>query len=210
MELQDKTIRVREMIEKLVRRTIDSKWKFTTSGAIALQLQQGLLKLPSLFGISNIDDERIVDYLVYQIYRLRSSLKNKSWNYSFLFSISAMEKFKNQFLRESGKSGMNYYINLWLEEAELSREKLAEMIADPKENPLRRMIYLPSEEPIKRRFLNSSDGLGLCQLSTTGWSPLSDCCGRCDNWVECGKLTAKKYPELMRLRKEAYYGCKKK
>lgn len=99
--------------------------------------------------------------------------------------------------------------NQWLDEVELSRSALTDMIAKPKPNPLRNMVYLPSEEPIKRRFLNTPDGLALCQSSTTGWSPLSEACGRCDNWVECGKITAKKYPELMRFRKEIYGRQKK-
>lgn len=198
------------MIETVVKRTINPRWRFTQSGVAAMYLQNGLQQLPSLFGFSDIDDERIVDYLVYQIYRQRSSILNGSWQYTYLFSQSAMQKYHSQFLTVEGKSGMNYYIDQWLEEAELSRGKLTSMIAAPKPNPLRKMIYLASEEPIKKRFLNTDDGLALCQRSTTGWSPLSETCGRCDNWVECGKMTAKKYPELMRFRKEVYHGRKEK
>lgn len=192
------------MIETVVKRTIDPKWRFTQSGVAAIYLQNGLQQLPSLFGVSDIDDERIVDYLIYQLYRMRSFIADGSWQYTWLFSQSAMDKFKKQFLSADGKSGMNYYINQWLDEAELSRSKLTVIIAQPKPNPLRKMVYLASEEPIKRRFLNTGDGLALCQSSTTGWSPLSETCGRCDYWVECGKMTAKKYPELMRFRKEEY------
>lgn len=198
------------MIETLVKRTIDPKWKFTQSGVAALYLQNGLNMLPGLFGVAEIDEERIVDYLVYQIYRMRSLIEGGSWQYNYLFSQSAMDKFRKQFMSADGKSGMNYYINQWLDESELSRAQLLSMIAKPKPNPLRGMVYLESEEPIKLRFLNTSDGLMLCQRSTTGWSPLSDACGRCDNWVECGKMTAKKYPELMRFRKEVYHGRKEK
>ena len=187
-----------------MRRTINPKWKFTQSGTAALYLQNGLDQLPALYGISEIDDERIVDYLVYQLYRQRTAIESGTWQYNWLFSMSAMDKFRKQFLSADGKSGMNYYINQWLDEGELSRGALTAMIAKPKPNPLRKMIYLPSEEPIKRRFLNTRDGLALCQSSTTGWSPLSEACGQCDNWVECGKITAKKYPELMRFRKEVY------
>lgn len=192
------------MIETVVKRTIDPKWRFTQSGVAAIYLQNGLQQLPSLFGVSDIDDERIVDYLIYQLYRMRSFIADGSWQYTWLFSQSAMDKFKKQFLSADGKSGMNYYINQWLDEAELSRSKLTVIIAQPKPNPLRKMVYLASEEPIKRRFLNTEDGLILCQRSTTGWSPLSETCGRCDYWVECEKMTAKKYPELMRFRKEEY------
>lgn len=192
------------MIETVVKRTIDPKWRFTQSGIAAIYLQNGLQQLPSLFGVLDIDDERIIDYLIYQLYRMRSFIADGSWQYTWLFSQSAMDKFKKQFLSADGKSGMNYYINQWLDEAELSRSKLTVMIAQPKPNPLRKMVYLASEEPIKRRFLNTEDGLVLCQRSTTGWSPLSETCGRCDYWVECEKMTAKKFPELMRFRKEEY------
>lgn len=197
------------MIQTLIQKTIDPKWKFTQSGQVALYLQNGLERLPALFGFSDIDDERIVDYIVYQIYRMRSAIEEGTWQTTWLFSQSAMEKFKKQFMSVDGKSGMNYYINQWLDEADLSRGALTAMIAKPKPNPLRNMVYLPSEEPIKKRFLNTPDGLALCQSSTTGWSPLSETCGRCDNWVECGKLTANKYPELMRFRKEVYGRQKK-
>ncbi len=197
------------MIQTLIQKTIDPKWKFTQSGQVAMYLQNGLQRLPTLFGFSDIDDERIIDYIVYQIYRSRTAIAEGSWQHTWLFSQSAMEKFKKQFMSVDGKSGMNYYINQWLDKAGLSRGELTAMIVKPKPNPLRSMVYLPSEEPIKRRFLNTLDGLTLCQSSTTGWSPLSDACGRCDNWVECGKMTAEKYPELMRFRKEIYGRQKK-
>ena len=198
------------MIETLIRRTIDPKWKFTQSGLAALQLQKGLDMLPALFSVSEIDDERIVDYIVYQIYRSTKSIEDGKWNYSWLFSQNAMLKYKNQFLSEKGKSGMNYYINQWLDEYELSRGELTSMIAKQKPNPLRKLVYMESEEPIKKRFLNTEVGLLLCQQSTTGWSPLSETCKKCNNWIECGKMTAKKYPELMRFRKEAYHGKEEK
>ncbi len=198
------------MIETIVQKTIDPKWRFTQSGMVAMYLQNGLQQLPTFFGIQGIDDERIVDYLVYQLYRQRSSLANGTWQPTYLFSKSAFDKYRNQFMSADGKSGMNYYINQWLDDAELSRGQLVSMIAKPKPNMLRGMVYLASEDVIKRRFLNTEAGLALCQQSTTGWSPLSEVCGRCDNWVECGKMTAEKYPELMRFRREVYHGRKKK
>ena len=198
------------MIETLIRRTILPKWSFTQSGLAALQLQQGIEILPALFSVSEIDDERIVDYIVYQIYRSRQAIEDGKWTHSWLFSKNAMLKYKSQFLSEKGKSGMNYYINQWLDEYELSRGELTSMIAKQKPNPLRKLVYMESEEPIKKRFLNTEMGLLLCQQSTTGWSPLSETCKKCNNWIECGKMTAKKYPELMRFRKEVYNGKEEK
>lgn len=162
------------MIEVVVKRTINPKWQFTQSGVAASYLETGLRQLPSLFGVSNIDDERIVDYIVYQLYRQRTAIEEGSWQYTWLFSAAAMDKFRKQFLSADGKSGMNYYINQWLDEAELSRSALTTMIAKPKLSPLRKLIYLASEEPIKKRFLNTKDGLALCQSSTTGWSTFRD------------------------------------
>lgn len=198
------------MIETLVKRTINPKWKFTHSGQVGLYIEKGLSDLPALFGIEAIEESRIVDYVVYQIYRYRTSLQEDSWDYRWLFSKSAFEKYKKQFLSADGKSGMNYYINQWLDEAELSREKLTCMIKKRGQSPLKSMIYLESEEPIKRRFLNSEEGLALCQQATTGWSPFSYTCNQCDNWVQCEKITANKFPELVRFRKDEYKNGKKK
>ena len=198
------------MIETIIQRTINPKWRFTQSGMVALYLQNGLQQLPSFFGIQDIDDERIVDFLVYQLYRQRSFIINGTWQPSYLFSKAAFDKYRSQFMSANGKSGMNYYIDQWLDEAELSREQLATMIAKPKPNRLKDMVYQASEDAIKRRFLNTKEGLILCQQFTTGWSPLSEVCGRCDNWVECGKMTAEKYPQLLRFRREVYHGRKKK
>lgn len=194
------------MIERVIRQTEDPKWKFGQSGAMAMYLEQGLSQLPAVFGFSNIDEERIVDYLVYQIYRLRNFITEGKFQTTWLFSQAAKEKFKKQFLSADGKSGMNYYINQWLDEAELSRGLLTKMITKFKPNPLKKLIYLEAEEPIKKRFLNSNEGLALCQSSTTGWSPLSETCGQCDNREKCIELTANKFPELMRFRNEMAYG----
>lgn len=198
------------MIEVLIRRTINPKYKFTQSDFVAMRLEQGLNKLlPKLFAMSDLDDERIIDYLVYQIYLRRTAIEEGKWTPSWLFSDFALAKYKKQFIDEDGKSGMNYYIDKWLDEYELSRGELLKMIAKPKPSRLRSMVYMENEEQIKQRFLNTPEGLALCQQSTTGWSPLSATCGKCNNWVDCGKITAKKYPELMRFRKEVYGNQKK-
>lgn len=197
------------MIQTLIQRTISRKWRFNQSGQALAYLADGLRKISEMFG-EGMDDERTVDYIVYQIYRCRMAIAEDTWKYNWLFSASAMEKYRKQFMSEDGKSGMNYYIDQWLDKAGLSRGSLTAMIAKPRESPLKKMVYMPSEEPVKRRFLNTPDGIELCQNFTTGWSPLSEACGECDNWQECGKLTAKKYPELMRYRKEVYYGNKEK
>lgn len=210
MELQEQTIKVRQMIETVIKRTINPKWRFTLSGQVGVYLERGLQSLPGVFGISDIDEERIVDYIVYQLYRCRNFIEDGSWQSTWLFSQSAKEKYKKQFLSAEGKSGINYYINQWLDQAELSRGYLTSLIAKPKPNPLKNLIYLEAEDLIKKRFLNTKEGMALCQHATTGWSPFSDICGQCDNRKQCEEITAIKYPELVRFRKEEFYGKQEK
>lgn len=206
MELQSGTIRVKKMVETLIQKTTISDWRFPPSDSIGLFFEKELRRLPQVFGLNEIDDERVVDYIVYQIYRVRENIQIGAWQTGWVFSDYAKRKFKQQFLSEKGKSGMNYYINIWLKDAGLSRAKLTGMIKEPKANPLENMVYLESEEPIKQRFLNTAEGLALCQKATTGWSPYSATCNNCNNSTSCMELTERKYPELMGFRREKVKG----
>ena len=202
MELQERTIRLSKMIETVIRRCIDPKWRFP-GGPNLLVLEQGIGNLSKLWPYEGIADDRIVDYVIYQIYRTRQTFeRGYSWQPGFLFSDYSIDKYRKQFLEESGKSGMNYYINQWLDESELSRHDLVKMIEEPKPNSMRKYVYMESEEQTKMRFLNSEMGFMLCQRSTTGWAPQSDTCRKCDYQGQCEKATAKRLPELVRLRKE--------
>lgn len=167
-------------------------------------LEVGVEALNKLWPYEGIADDRVVDYLVYQIYRTRENLeKGYGWQPNFLFTDYSIEKYRKQFIDDSGKSGMNYYINRWLDESELSRSDLVKMIEEPKPNSMRKYIYMESEEQTKMRFLNSEAGFMLCQRSTTGWAPQSDTCKKCDYQKQCEQATAKRLPELVRLRKES-------
>ena len=168
-------------------------------------LQNGLPLLKKLWPYEGLADDRIVDYIVYQIYRTRENIeRGYGWRPDFLFSDYSIEKYRKQFINEGGKSGMNYYINKWLDESELSRSDLVKMIEEPKPNGMRKYIYMESEEQTKMRFLNTDGGYMLCQRSTTGWSPMSETCIKCDFQKQCEEATAKRLPELVRLRKEGY------
>lgn len=208
MELQDRTIRVRKMILALIRRTIAPKFRFVNEDSVGMYLEKGLKELPSVFGLTEIGEERIVDYIVYQIYRMRGNIEKGAWQSTWLFSQYARDKFKKQFFSEDGKTGINYYINLWLEEAELNRGILVKSITAKKPSPLLAKVYLENEEWIKQRFLNKDGGMEFCVSHTTGWTPASSTCQRCDSRTQCEQITALKYPELVRLRKESYHGKK--
>lgn len=196
------------MINKVVKRTIDPTWKLSESPAVSEYIRNGIGRLPALFGISDIDNGRIVDYIVYQLYRSRDAIEKGTWKHYWLFSQGAFEKYKNQFLRDGGKTGVNYYIDLWLKDGGLTRSQLTSGISTAR-SPLLGMVYLPSEERIKLRFHNGDCGMALCHSSTTGWSPFSEACNTCKSKSECEQWTARNYPELTRFRKEVYGKQKK-
>lgn len=197
------------MTEKIVRVTIDGNYKINKGLGNTIYFQNGIERLQSALGLADMDDSRIVDFVVYKLYIDRKALSERTWQLNFLFSDYSIGKFKRQFFSEEGKSGINYYIDLWLDEHGLSRGYLVRMISDKKPSQLQDMVYMVAEEAIKKRFYNTADGYALCQCATTGWSPLSQSCKGCKYWVECDRATTKKFPELMRYRKE-YYGKQKK
>lgn len=190
------------MIETVIRRCIDRKWRFP-GGPNLIALEVGVKNLQKLWPYEGIADDRIVDYIVYQVYRTRQNFENGyGWQPNFLFTDYSIDKYRRQFIDESGKSGMNYYINQWLNDAELTSGDLVKIIEDPKPNSMRKYIYMESEEQTKRRFLNTEAGFMLCQRSTTGWAPMSETCGRCEYQEQCEQATEKRLPELVRLRRE--------
>lgn len=204
MELQEKTIRLSKMIETVIRRCINRKWRFP-GGPNLIALEVGVKNLQKLWPYEGIADDRIVDYIVYQIYRTRQNFENGyGWQPNFLFTDYSIGKYRKQFIDESGKSGMNYYINQWLDDAELTRGDLVRIIEDPKPNSMRKYVYMESEEQTKKRFLNTEAGFILCQRSTTGWAPLSETCERCEYQKQCEQATEKRLPELVRLRREKH------
>ena len=113
-------------------------------------------------------------------------------------------------MSEDGKSGINYYINQWLNSGNLTRAALTRMIEEPRPHKMSKFIYMESEELIKKRFLNTDMGYLLCQRSTTGWAPRSKCCQICKNSEQCIYATEQKYSELIRLRRQDFENVKKK
>ena len=202
MELQETTLRLSKMIEALIQKSLNPKWKFP-GGPNLLMLQKDVQVLSKLWAYDGMADDRVVDYVVYQIYRKRDNIsKGYGWQVHHMFTDYAVEKYRHQFMSEEGKSGMNYYINQWLDENDLSRQALVKMIEPPKPNSMRKYVYMESEEVTKRRFLNTDAGYILCQRSTTGWSPQSETCMACKFKEQCEMDTERRLPELVRMRRE--------
>lgn len=203
MESQKQAIRVLSAANKVIATLIGEEFKLSLNGMTIQMIQEGVARLNSrLFPYSNMADERIIDFLVYGLYLKRDTKYKFTANQ--LFADGVIMKFQKQFMSADGKSGMNYYINEWLDSEDLSRAELTKMIEKPKPHKMSRFIYMESEELIKKRFYNTDTGYMLCQRSTTGWSPRSTSCAGCVNAKRCITTTKQKYPELVRLRIKDY------
>lgn len=203
MESHKQAIRVRSAINKIIITLIGSGYKVPDGGQSLAVIEQGIKKInQSLFPYSDMADDRIIDYLVYFLYLKREP----RWRFTIndFFSDYAISKYRQQFMSENGKTGINYYINQWLDDGELSRASLTKMIEEPKPHKMSKFIYMESEELIKKRFINTDMGYMLCQRSTTGWAPRSYYCQICKNSSQCICATEQKYPELIRLRRQDY------
>ena len=203
MSVSNKAICVSKVFTKVMNCLINKDWRFPKDPRALLIVEKGLEGLGKLYMCRDYADERIIDFVVYQIYRLRNLMEsgNRNWNISWCFGNDALAKYKRQFIDPSGKTGINYYIDMWLSDGGLNRNILTSMIRPQKTNNAEKYVYLESEDHIKQRFLNTRNGYMLCQESTTGWTPLSPVCGKCTFFEECLSVTEIKYPEIVRYRK---------
>lgn len=210
LKLKNQAIKVRTAINQVILTLMDKNYKLDDGGQTLNSVMNGITYIcKRLFPYSDKPDSRIIDFIVYQLYRRRDC------RYRFtavdLFSCRAADKYEYQFIGPNAKPGMNYYIDLWLQGGGLTRAKLTKMIEDKKPTQISQYVYIASEETIKRRFFNTPGGYMLCQNSTTGYAPRSEACRECDFKEHCCEQTERKYPELMRLRTQEYknYGEKK-
>lgn len=208
MESQKQAIRVRSAINKIILELIGREYKIPDGGQPLVVIERGIKKINQyLFPYSDMANDRIIDYLVYALYLKREPRFHFTVN--DLFGDYTISRYRAQFMSENGKSGMNFYINRWLDEAGLSRPLLTKMIEKPRPHKMSKFIYMESEELIKKRFLNTDMGYMLCQRSTTGWTPRSRNCQICKNVEQCMYVTEQKYPELVRLRRKDFENGKK-
>lgn len=183
-----KTMVVFSEIEK---KLVDSSFRFSQGGATVKTLTKFIELFEKEFGA--VTKERLVDFCICTAYAYRSREK---WTIKQAFGPAAIKR-----LKES-KRGVRYYEDQWLQEKELTRDALIKMIADRSEHPLAKYIFQESEELTKLRLLNRLSGYAICQVSTLGWSPLSQACGGCNYIEQCKRETDRKYPELYRIRVE--------
>lgn len=191
MEKEKLTKQTATVFTAIINKLADPTYKFPGGGATARIIATFLTRMEKEFGA--ITCERLVDACVTGAY---TSRERKQWPLKQVFGPSTIKRVKEQ------KRGQLFYQDQWLESAGLSRDALVNMIKDRKEHPQAKFIFIQSEEATKKRQLNRKTGYFICQLSTLGWSPLSEACQQCEFVDDCKCETERKYPEIYRLRIE--------
>lgn len=184
------TKQIKTVFTEIIHKLVNPTFKFSEGGATQKTLANFIAKIEKEFG--SVTAERLVDICVFAAYRFREA----RWTVKTVFGQATINNFKER------KNGVKYYENKWLESQGLTRGYLVGLIADRREHPQAKYIYMASEENTKRRYLGQRIGYLLCQSSTLGWSPLSEACHRCSFTPECQSETNRKYPEIYRLRIE--------
>lgn len=199
-----KAKRVARAAEVIIRKALVAQYRLPKTESVFFMAADTMDEYQKRCYPMGLADERIADFLLYQIYRMRDNIlsSQKAFHIEWVFSTNGVEKYKAQFLTKDGKSGMRYYIDEWMSECGLTMQMVLNVIAEPSRSPLASMIFLPSEEPVKRRWYGTEMGYMLCAKDTTGWSPMSASCKECVFKEKCERTTTEKYPELVRLRKE--------
>ena len=80
-----------------------------------------------------MSDQRIADYIVYQLYRYADNIAGIApthFQYSWCFSENALAKYKNQYFG-TGNPRIDYYIDQWLKELGIQRHQVVEYISGP-------------------------------------------------------------------------------
>lgn len=190
MENEKSTTNLITVYTEIIRRLIDPNFRFSKGGATIKKIAKFLDIFEHEFGA--VTNERLVDFCVATAYLY----KDRAFTVGHLLGKAAVTRLKTK------ANGSKFYEDRWLSKAQLSRSQLVDMIKDRSEHPHAKYIFMASEEGTKMRMLNVDVGFTICQLSTLGWSPLSQACQLCNFVEDCKLETQRKYPELYRLRSE--------
>ena len=190
MEQKKQLKQLKTVYSEIVKKLVDPSFKFSEGGATTRVLNKFLSNVAETFGA--VTEQRLVDLCVFLAYTYRS----KRFSISAIFGNASLNRFNQR------KRGQCFYENEWLNKKGLTRANLLKLIDYKERHPLADYIYLPVEEPRKERLHNQRSGFIACQVSTTGWSPLSSACNECSFVDECKRETERKYPELYRIRLE--------
>lgn len=194
---REETLKIRNVktvYTEIMKRIFDAEFSFPNGGQMDGRISKVIKNMTKMYGQCN--ENRIVDYCVFQLYRCRDSEYTKSLTLG-MFGDTAFSKFERFGVKKRNSE------NQWLAEVGLSRDYLCSLIKK-KEHPFAKFVYMPSEEMTKMRKINTDVGFFICAISTLMWSPYSKACSICSNAERCKKETEKRYPELYRIRIEKY------
>lgn len=198
MEGNDKTRMTVVLFETLVRRLLDTSFRFP-GGESGRRAVAGCLEILRANGSGALSDERIADFCICQVHvisRFGADYLAHRWMPAHSFGAKARERFA------AATPVRRHYEDRWLGEAGVSRTALPFLLKDRQEHPLWQFLDPAYEEVTKQRVVNTSVGYYICGISTLLWNPFSATCGKCCRMEACRKRTAARYPELYRLRVE--------
>lgn len=202
MEQKDRRVEdVIRVFSALIKQSISSGFKISRGGQSVSTLESWVSAMEQEYG--SLSKERIVDYCVCQAYQMSRQMEEadlKKWKTHLTFSPNG--KAWNRY-KESDKR-IKYYEDKWLSEIGLNRQKLLSLIKDRSKHPLSGLIITDYEELTKSRNLGTDVGYYICEKQTLLYTPFSKSCQQCALSSECIERTQAIYPELYRVRKEAW------
>lgn len=192
--MQKPSKNLRKMFEYIMRKTVQPSFRFSPATSIENKLDECCEALAVHYG--KMSPERMVDFCVYQIYKGDRLLKTKGIHFKATnyLGATAISKFVERNL--NGK----FYEDQWLGSFGLCRDKLISLLDDRTNHPLYKFIYPEYEDRTKLRAVSTEAGYYICFSSTLLWTPMSRACKICTFVDRCKYRTAKRFPELYRLR----------
>lgn len=184
----------RRLFTRLVRTTLWDDFVFPAGGRAGRVLDTCFDRL------TPVSAERLVDFCVCQVHAIfgYGTDYRRRWDVSHSFG----EKAVGRYMQADRKR--RYREDRWLGSFSLSREELAASVEDRSRHPFSRFVYPEYEETTKRRLLSTEAGYAVCGASTLLWTPFSPSCRRCAHAGRCRRRAEALYPELYRLRREAW------
>lgn len=184
----------RRLFTRLVRTTLWADFVFPAGG------RTGRVMDACFDQLTPVSAERLADFCICQVYAISGfgTTYRRRWDITHSFGGKAV----NRYL-QAGKE-RRYHEDRWLKSFSLSRSELAASVEDRSRHPLAKFLFPEYEEPTKRRLLSTEAGYAVCGMSTLLWTPFSPSCRHCANVVRCQRRTEALYPELYRIRCEAW------
>ena len=150
--------------------------------------------------LAPVSAERLADFCICQVFAISGFTADYRfrWDVTHSFGKRAVERYLHSDRQRRSHE------DRWLKSFFLSRAGITALVEDRSRHPFERFIYPEYEETTKRRLLSTEAGYAVCGMSTLLWTPFSPSCRHCAHAGRCRRRTAALYPELYRIRCEAW------